>query len=300
MNRIGVTGATGQIGLHVLAALRAADFAVLPIDRAALAGRNLTRHLADAGVVALVHLAGGGVHPSRRDADSLWQDNVLLTATVTKACIAAGVTSLISFGSGAEYAPSTGKLDENATLVADNAYGLTKAAAGLAGLALCQGSGTRFHHVRLFGFFGRNEMPHRLLPTLVAAAQTGRAAQLSAGTQIRDWLSGEEIGEAVIAMLRTCLARSLSSGIYNLGSGAGHSVRDFVRYTLKALHAPSGLAEFGALSMRDGEGDSLVADISKIEAATGWSPALSLEASIARELATSADVKIDRMTRHDG
>jgi UDP-glucose 4-epimerase len=115
--RIAITGATGNVGTAVVAAL-AADAAVDEIvgiaRRAPGAGLPLTRFIqadiahddlaeAFAGADAVVHLAWE-IQPSR-DRQRLWRTNVLGTRRVLDAAGAAGVPRIVAASSIAAYGP---------------------------------------------------------------------------------------------------------------------------------------------------------------------------------------------------
>ncbi len=125
--RVAVTGATGNCGTALLAALAGDDRvtevravsrrepAVLP-GRAVWYGRDVGRDdLADvvAGVDAVVHLAWA-IQPSR-DAVALWRTNVLGSLRVFRAAAAAGVGALVYASSVGAYSPgpSDAPVDES-------------------------------------------------------------------------------------------------------------------------------------------------------------------------------------------
>lgn len=108
MNRYLVTGATGFLGRHLVAALRARGDAVVAMARTApraadepavafVRGDVLDRaavERAAAGCVGAFHCAGK-VSRDPRDAEALWRSHVLGTRSVLEACRAAGVRRVV-------------------------------------------------------------------------------------------------------------------------------------------------------------------------------------------------------------
>jgi UDP-glucose 4-epimerase len=139
--RIAITGATGNVGAALVAAL-SADAAVDEIvgvaRRRPAAGFPLTRFvaadvarddLADAfaGADAVVHLAWE-IQPSR-DRERLWRTNVLGTKRVLDAAVAAGVGRIVAASSIGAYGPGPKdpvSEDWPVTGVATNTYSMHK------------------------------------------------------------------------------------------------------------------------------------------------------------------------------
>jgi GDP-4-dehydro-6-deoxy-D-mannose reductase len=235
---------------------------------------------------AVINLVGAGVDPATRQPEQLEAVNVGLARRLAELAGAVGAGAFINIGSGTEYLPvDTERLDETAAENTADPYGRSKAKGGHAALEACRKLGICGAHLRLFGMFGESERPHRLLPTIVRAHCAGGRAQLSAGFQVRDWLYERDIGSALAALLAAALSGRIETGIYNLGSGQGHSVRRFAEMVAEVLGARPDFLEFGALGLRPGEGVRLVADASRFRAATGWRPDYDLRVGLSEAIA---------------
>lgn len=306
--RVLVTGASGQLAPAVARRLIGEGFAVTLLARTRFARfrdadtvlmperwteEALGAALARANVDAVINLAGAGVRPGGTDAGALFDTNVALPCAMMRAWPARAGSArraFVNIGSGAEYAGARdgAPLDESAPLTRTHPYGLSKAAAGLAGAQVAAELGIGFAHLRLFGVYGENEAAHRLLPTLVDTLRQGTAAPLSDGRQVRDWLYEEDVGDAVCAAVAGLLGGGMPSGVYNLGSGEGASVRRFAETVADHLNAPRVLLRFGAIGRRGAEEDALVADARRLRDATGWNPRYGLDAGLAEAVARLA------------
>lgn len=291
MARILVTGANGQLAPTILARLlESGHHPVLLARRPHSAAAAMTACVLPApwsfkdlhdlivreAVTGIVNLAAAGVRPSTNSVAAIYEANVALPIRL----IAAGagqVRSVVNIGSGAEYAGSTvGSIDESAPLTTSHPYGLSKAASGLASLQVANETETAFAHLRLFGAYGEHEAAHRLLPNLVARLSRGEPVPLSDGSQTRDWLYEVDVASAVAVALEGLNDGTLPSGLYNLGSGQGATVRKFAEMVADRMTASRTLLDFGRIPRRGREVDRLVADTALFHSHTRWEPAYDL------------------------
>lgn len=302
MARLLITGANGQLAPAIIRRLAASGHSLLLMTRqpnaigerpadamscvlpAPWSVEALRDIMIAEEVTGIVNLAAAGVRPHVDVVGALYDTNVALTVNLLRAG-ASHIRYFVNLGSGAEYAgDATAALDENAPLSTTHAYGMSKAASGLAGLQVAHETGCAFAHLRLFGAYGEHEAPHRLLPNLVERLSRGEAVPLSDGLQIRDWLYEADIADA-IARTRDALGDgTLPSGIYNLGSGQGATVRAFAETVADLMAVPHTLLEFGRIPRRGKEVDALVANTASLHGHTGWRPRHNLREGLAEAI----------------
>jgi UDP-glucose 4-epimerase len=136
--------------------------------------------------------------------------------------------------------------------------------------------------VRLFNVYGEGEAPHRLLPHLVDRLSRGEPADLTSGTQARDFV---HVSDAVEAMVRLATAPHIPlHDSYNVCTGSGTTVRRFAREVAEALGAASDLLRFGTLPQRTDEPPAIIGDPERLARITGWRAALTVPEGIARSL----------------
>ena len=82
----------------------------------------------------------------------------------------------------------------------------------------------------------------------------------------------EDVARAVLAVATTPTA----AGVFNLGSGRASRVRDVVE-RIRDLAAPGMDLVFGEIPFRPDQVMHMEADVSRLRAATGWHPHISLE-----------------------
>ncbi len=125
------------------------------------------------------------------------------------------------------------------------------------------------------GVLGEDHDPETHLIPLAIDAALGRRPKLVVfgtdyptpdGTAIRDYIHVSDLGEAHILALEQLEARSVT---YNLGNGAGHSVRDVIASVERVLGRP---VPHDLGPRRAGDPAALVASSALIRRETGWTP----------------------------
>lgn len=287
MARVLVTGATGFIGRHVLAALEARGWEIhaATIDPVPLAPGVVQWHSADllvpgeaARVVAaaqpshLLHLAWyavpGQYWTSRENLR--W---VRATLDLVEAFADSGGQRVLGMGSCAEYDWQEGHCVEDETRMAPaTLYGACKHAAGLMTQALAAQAGISAAWARLFFLFGPHEHPDRLVSSVVRALVSGQVAECSDGAQVRDFLYVKDVASALVAVLE-----SDATGAVNVASGRPLSVKDLVERIGELAGRPD-LLRLGARP-RDTV-PRLTAANNRLTRQVGWTPRYDLDAAL--------------------
>lgn len=241
-----VTGATGFVGRHLVAALLARGCVVRAVARnsetaqgmpwindvefvaADIHADDLDIAALTEGVDALVHLAWPGL-PNYR-ALFHFEHNLMADYRFIKRAIEAGVKQVLVTGTCFEYGMQSGPLSENTEPRPSNPYGLAKHTLHLFLQSLQQEHPFTLQWARLFYLHGEGQNPNSLLAALDRAVDAGEASfNMSAGEQLRDFLP--------IATAATYLAAILHQrdfdGVINCASGQPISVRTLVEQRLR-------------------------------------------------------------------
>lgn len=148
-------------------------------------------------------------------------------------------------------------------------YGASKAA----GDALLQAAAAEFQRsltiLRPFAFTGLHDGGERLFPRILRAADSGEALSMTAGTQIRDFCSVNDIARAVLMVIERNPDNLIEK--FNLGSGDSLPLRDLVTQVCNELEITPDL-RFGEVPMHPYEPHHSVADIASARKALGWEP----------------------------
>ncbi|MBN2446034.1 MAG: NAD(P)-dependent oxidoreductase [Phycisphaerae bacterium] len=294
--RILLTGATGFLGAHLLRHLlsRGHTAAVLlrphtdpwriadqlprvhRIDADLANAPAAESALADFAPETLIHLAWAGVINADRD-DLRQLDNVTHTVELLKTANRAGVQHYIALGSQAEYGPANQRLDETHSTNPTTLYGASKLAACVLTRRLCDQFGLRFAWLRLFSAYGEMDNPAWMIPYLIMRLLKREEPELTAGTQLWDHIYAGDAAAAICAVAE----QPAAAGIFNLGSGQARPLREIIE-KLRDLVDPALPLGLGQVPFRPDQVMHLEANIDRLRACTGWSPAVSLADGLAR------------------
>lgn len=238
MTRVLLTGATGFVGGAALGRLLAAGhdvaatvrlgsaltstharLTVLPCDLSKL-GEAATS-ICDFAPQAVIHSAWIGTENTNRDDPLFVAENLRCSLELLKLAKEAGCTRWIALGSQAEY---SGGLDaditEDAPTFPTGGYGIGKLAACHMQRALCAKGGMSFAWLRLFASYGRDYKSSYVMPYLIDCFRRAEMPQLRTPNAVWDYIHVHDVADALLAVLE----HPEADGIFNLGTGEGHTV----------------------------------------------------------------------------
>jgi dTDP-6-deoxy-L-talose 4-dehydrogenase (NAD+) len=241
-----VTGATGFVGRHLVAALLARGCEVRAVARNAETASTLPWinavefiaadiHADDLniaaltdGIDALVHLAWPGL-PNYR-ALFHFEHNLMADYRFIKGAVEAGVSHVLVTGTCFEYGMQSGPLSEHTAPQPSNPYGLAKNTLRLFLQNLQQVQPFTLQWVRLFYLHGEGQNPNSLLAALDRAIDASDDSfNMSAGEQLRDYLAIETAAGYLAAIVQ----QREFDGVINCASGQPVSVRALVEQRVR-------------------------------------------------------------------
>jgi nucleoside-diphosphate-sugar epimerase len=283
VSRVLVTGATGFIGHHLPAALRARGHEVSVASRSSgvdlLEPGDAESLLAAVRPTHLVHLAWYAVPGAywTSPENVRWVEASL---ALLRAFVAAGGERAVLAGTCAEYDWSGGVCAEDTTPLRPwTLYGHAKNALREVAEAYAEEAALSLAWGRIFFVYGPHEPDGRLVSSVARALVRGEEAPTTEGSQRRDFLHSADLADAFAALLG-----SEARGAVNLGSGDAVAVRDVVEEVARAAGRPD-LLRVGAVPARPDEAPLVVADATRLRDEVGWSPARTLEQGIADTVA---------------
>ncbi|CAI8848227.1 NAD-dependent epimerase/dehydratase family protein [Pseudomonas serboccidentalis] len=241
-----VTGATGFVGRHLVAALLARGCTVRAVARNAETAASMPwindvefvaadihaseldiAALTD-GVDVLAHLAWPGL-PNYR-ALFHFEHNLMADYRFIKGAVETGVQQVLVTGTCFEYGMQSGPLSEQVQPQPANPYGLAKHTLHLFLQNLQQAQPFTLQWARLFYLHGEGQNPNSLLAALDRAIDAGDASfNMSGGEQLRDFLP---IASAA-AYLTAIVHQRDFNGVINCASGQPVAVRSLVEQRLR-------------------------------------------------------------------
>lgn len=296
-----VTGGAGYVGSVVAAQLLEAGHELVVLDnlakgyaRAVPAGARFVRAdlldrerlgpIVAEGFDGVLHFAALIVAPeSVAEPERYFRNNVCGTLNLLDAMRAAGVPRLVFSSTAAVYGePPEVPIPETAPLQPINPYGWSKLAVDQLIAAAARAHGLAAVSLRYFNVAGASgplgeahEPETHLIPIVLQTALGRRAAvpiygtdyPTPDGTAIRDYVHVEDLARA--HLLALAAAEPGAHRVYNLGNGAGFSVRQVVETARRVTGRPIPVAES---PRRPGDPPVLVASSEKIRSELGWVP----------------------------
>jgi UDP-glucose 4-epimerase len=256
-----VTGGAGYIGSHIVRSFQQAGLDVVVVDDLSSGQRAfvpddvpfvdatildtslITEAMRDHDVTGVVHLAGykyAGVSVQRPL--HTYDQNVTGTASVLAAMRKADVRGIVFSSSAAVYGtPSVDVVTEDTEPHPESPYGESKLVGEWLIRAAARAHDFRHTSLRYFNVVGSavptlyDTSPHNLFPLVIDALRSGRTPAINGndyptrdGTCVRDYIHVADLADAHVVAATKLDAGEVLEPVYNLGSGAGVTVREIM------------------------------------------------------------------------
>ncbi|HEY6987716.1 MAG TPA: UDP-glucose 4-epimerase GalE [Bryobacteraceae bacterium] len=303
MARILVTGGAGYIGSHTRYFLEKSGHSVVVVDDLSRGFKQavpdgalrqvdtrdtakLTALVRQERIDAVIHFAAYiSVGESTQRPELYFSNNVCGSLSLFEAMLEAQVKYLVFSSTAAAYGiPAKVPIPEDEPYAPINPYGESKVMVEKILDWLDRYREFRSIRLRYFNACGaepesglgeRHDPETHLIPLMLRAIQTGKPVTLFGddyptpdGTCIRDYIHVSDLAQAHIVAIEHLL-RGGKSDVFNVGTGAGQSVKQ----VLAAVEKVTGKKVPHTIGpRREGDPPSLVADSRKLQTALGWRP----------------------------
>jgi nucleoside-diphosphate-sugar epimerase len=253
---IGMTGSTGVLGRLLCKYLKAHNIEYKVYDNDILDKNSLLDWLGS-GLDSIFHLAA--VVPTakvEKNKTHAFKVNVLGVLNLMDGLLSLGIKPWIFLASSSHvYKPINSKIKENSDTDPHNFYGFTKLQAENMGMFFSKMYGFDVCIGRIFSFYHEFQDGDYLYPSIqkrLKDEDLNNPFYLKGADNIRDISYAEDLISIMIKLEETKY-----SGIVNIGSGKGTSIRDFVKSIAQR--------DLSIINAEEGQKpNSLVADISKL------------------------------------
>jgi GDP-4-dehydro-6-deoxy-D-mannose reductase len=283
-----VTGGHGFVGPWLVQHLEASGDQVMVADPDLdiTVADSIGAALADALPDAVYHLAAqSNVAESWKAATQTFNVNALGTVNVLQAARACGGKPRVLLVSSAEVYGAVGvdqlPVGESAPFRPVTPYAASKAAAELAGLQAWLGWGLEVIRARPFNHTGPGQPPQFVIPALARqiaeAAQQGASALRTGNLEARRDLTDVR---DVVRAYRLLVQRGEPGEVYNVCTGRSVAIRDLVDRLLE-LGGLNLTVELDPDRIRPVDVADVRGDPTRVQQATGWSPSIPLDQTLA-------------------
>jgi nucleoside-diphosphate-sugar epimerase len=287
--RVLVTGASGFVGSavvrnliqngHETVALARAgssfwrleatlnEFRVIPTE--GVSSSPILASLGDWRPEACIHLAWYVIPGQYLDSPEN-VESLALSLRLLEELADAGCGHVVMAGTCFEYDTDARVLKEDGPTRPATIYAACKLAACIIGARRAASLGMGFSWARLFYLYGPGEDQRRLVPAEINALLDGREFEAISGTQVRDYMHIDDVAGGLCA-----LAETGASGTFNVCSSEPVTIKAIIEEV--ARHTGNAdLVRLGARQDRGFDPPYICGDNSRLRAATGWAPRLSL------------------------
>ncbi len=264
---------------HRAAAPEAARFAQVDLADKATLDALFARHNPE----GVIHFAASSlVGESMQKPEKYFRNNVVHTLNLLETMVAHGVRRIVFSSTAAVYGfPEQVPILETAARQPVNAYGESKLMIEQMLRWFDEIHGVRYAALRYFNAAGAweeqgedHDPETHLIPLILRVALGQRESiqiygtdyETRDGTAVRDYIHVVDLAQAHILALT---ALDEGSRTYNLGNGAGFSVREVIEVAREVTGHPIPAVE---AERRAGDPEVLIASSDRIQAELGWAP----------------------------
>lgn len=202
-------------------------------------------------------------------------DNIHYTIDAVHAAKALGCQVFIGAGSQAEYGRVEGTLKPDTPCFPENGYGMAKLCAGQMSRAECRKMGLDHVWARILSVYGPGDGPNTMISSVIRQLLQGEKPALTQGIQQWDYLYSADAARA----FRLMAQHGQDGKVYPLGSGQARALGEYI-CILRDQIDPQLPLGFGEIPYTPLQVMYLQADISSVQADTGFLPSTSFETGI--------------------
>ncbi len=222
------------------------------------------------------HFAWAGTSKAHRMDGAVQESNIKNSLLALFAARELGCGSFIGAGSQAEYGICEGEVTEEHPENPVTEYGRAKLAVKRMALEYGKTIGMRVIWTRIFSAYGIGDSKETMIMTCLRKMLNNEAVDLTACTQMWDYINVEDAASAFISMSMA------HPGVYNIASGDYRPLKEFV-FDMKDAAGSSSELNFGnaAVSLT---GHGFMPNVDRLRA-LGWKPETDFKTGISQIIA---------------
>lgn len=295
LKKVVMTGGSGPVGLALIQKLLKENVEILLLqrelsDRRIYLPENERLHVEFCSLEEMdsyipketdydvfFHLGWANVGPDTRNDLEKQNVNVKYSVAAVELAKRASCHTFIGVGSQAEYGRHDEALRGDTLCVPEIAYGVMKLCACHSTRLLCRKYGMRHIWPRILSGYGFYDNMSSVLVSAILNCMDGKKMKFSKGEQVWDFIYMDDIANALYLIAK----KGRDGAIYPIGSGKARQLKEYIQILCEKLGKPEDM-ELGEIPYSDFQIMHLEADISELQADTGWMPEVEFEDGIER------------------
>jgi nucleoside-diphosphate-sugar epimerase len=221
----------------------------------------------------IIHLAGNN-NKGNNQSEILTKFNFEATSKLLELARNLAVKRIIITGTADEYGFQPCPQRETMAAMPVSEYAISKNKAVNYAVLLSEKCNLPAVVLRPFTIYGDGQPAKMFVSQAVKSAVKGIPFEMSKGRQKRDLLF---VRDFVDAIMKALTVENIEGEVFNVGSGQAIALEDLAKKIWKIAGADERLLKIGARLTEQNELHDTQADISKIKAAFGWEPKISLD-----------------------
>lgn len=282
MHKVLITGITGFLGSHIAELLTQNNIEVIglkritsdiwrcsnfshKIDWVDIDDQGQWKNiLVEKSPSAIIHGAWIGVEAADRDNWEEQVKNVDFFVSLLEISKKVNLKQFVFLGSQAEYGNINGKITEDHSTVAVNAYAGVKLACLEICKSFCELNHINWNWLRLFSLYGERENYNWLIPSMIRKMLNEKEMDFTKGEQAYAYLYVKDFANIIYRIL----LNEVTSGIYNVSSNDVHKLKELIEQ-IRSYINPDFKLNFGALPYRKNQSMHIEGDIYRLTEAIG-------------------------------
>lgn len=215
-----------------------------------------------------------GAYSFEKDIERTHRTNYLAVIAMLEHLADKAGVMYIHAGSSSEYGLNAAAPSEDAVLVPDSHYAVSKASAAQAIAYFGRVRGMRCLNLRLYSAYGPYEDTSRLIPVLAEHVLRGTLPPLVNPDISRDFLHTDDVIDAFVTSA-LAMRPAIHGASYNIGTGKRTTIRELA-HMASELFAIEAQPDFGSMPARDWDHPDWYANPARAREDLGWQASVDL------------------------
>lgn len=221
----------------------------------------------------IFNLAAYGAYSKQKEYKKIYDTNFNSAVNIIEILKEFGFAAYVHAGSSSEYGVNSAGPKEDAGLIPNSHYAVSKVASYYAVKYYGQIEKLPAAHLRLYSAYGPWEEPDRLIPVLISKAKKGAYPPFVDPMISRDFIYVSDICESFISTANKI--NEIKGEAFNIGSGVKTTIGDLAEL-VRVEFKISSKAKFSEMPNRNWDVQDWFSDSSKAKSVLNWSAKISL------------------------